>query len=509
MFRAAREGDLKKVKRLVKGGHDVNQRDEEERTPLMWAAMKGRTDCVEFLLQNGAQLDLKDKDGMTALHLAAYGGHLEVMKRLIEAGHDVNQRDKEITPLMFAAALGHTDCVEYLLQNGAELDVFTAAMIGDVEKMKSLVEGGQDVNQRDWEERTPLMWAAREGHTDCVKYLIQNGAEMDVFTAAMIGDMAEIKRLVEAGHDVNQRDEWERTPLMWAAREGHTDCVKYLLQNGAQLDLTDHVGNTALHLAAEGGHLEVLKRLVEAGQDVNQRDGWFKRTPLMRAAVEGHTDCVEYLIQNGAQLNLKDYERKTPLMRAAMEGRTDCVKYLLQNGAQLDLTDHVGNTALHLAAEGGHLEVLKRLVEAGQDVNQRDGWFKRTPLMRAAVEGHTDCVEYLIQNGAQLDLKEISGLFGIMFGKTALQLASEEGHDSTVKLLQAATPKGRTYTKSHCIVCIVSILLCSPHNYWGGGTTKVNQVTFVAIFVNKCTCHTKRKMAACDTDLLDFFFDKN
>ncbi len=212
----------------------------------------------------------------------------------------------------------------------------------------------------------------------------------DLHGAARRGDLEELKRLVEGGHDVNQRDRWETTPLMFAAQKGHTDCVKFLLQNGAHFNMFD---------AAKIGMLEWLKRLVDGGGDVNQRDGYLKRTPLMWAAGNGHTDCVEYLIQNGAKLDLKDED---------------------------------GWTALHYAALGGHLEVMKKLVEGGQDVNEGD-FRGRTPLMLAARRGRTDCVEYLLQNGARLHLKDNKY-------KTALNYAA--GHSSTVKLLQTAAHKG-------------------------------------------------------------------
>ena len=88
MCRAARVGDVEKVKTLVKAGQDVNQRDwRKGRTPLIWAAVEGHTDCVEYLIQIGAQLHLKDKDSNTALHLASQKGHSSTVK-LIETAAD-------------------------------------------------------------------------------------------------------------------------------------------------------------------------------------------------------------------------------------------------------------------------------------------------------------------------------------------------------------------------------------------------------------------------------------
>ena len=78
------------------------------------------------------------------------------------------------------------------------------------------------------------------------------------------GDLKTLKRLLEAGHDVNQRDGRGRTPLMWAAEKGHTECVEYLIQNGAQLDLKNYDGWTALRLASEKGHDSTVKLLQAA-----------------------------------------------------------------------------------------------------------------------------------------------------------------------------------------------------------------------------------------------------
>ncbi len=101
--------------------------------------------------------------------------------------------------------------------------------------------------------------------------------------------------------------------------------------------------------------------------------------------------------------------------------------------SQLELESYL-TSPLWYAAERGDFEELRRLVEEGHNVNKRDEW-GRTPLMYAADKGHTDCVEYLLQNGAQL-LADFNHM-------TAFDLASRRGHGSTVKLLQTAAHKAK------------------------------------------------------------------
>ncbi len=82
MRRAARDGDVEEVRRLVEAGQDINQKDWQERTPLMCAALTGHTDCVEYLIKNGALLHLKDFYNETALQIASRKGHDSTVKLL-------------------------------------------------------------------------------------------------------------------------------------------------------------------------------------------------------------------------------------------------------------------------------------------------------------------------------------------------------------------------------------------------------------------------------------------
>lgn len=145
-----------------------------------------------------------------------------------------------------------------------------------------------DLNEDDSSDRTSLQWAARHGHTEVVKLLLNMGA------------------------DVNKADFVDNTPLQWAASGGYTEIVRLLLNKGAGVDKGDIFEKTPLQWAAERGHIEIVKLLLNNGADVNQ-DDIFGLTPLHWAAACGRTKIVEALIESGAYVNQVDVNERTPL----------------------------------------------------------------------------------------------------------------------------------------------------------------------------------------------------
>ena len=171
---ACREGDLFKMRQLIKEGCDVNTRGEYGRTPLIEAAMWGHNQVVKELIRKGARVNVKGNAQQTALYWASWNGHCSVVKTLCAAGADTNvQGPWGLTPLMCAAVLGSDEMVCELIRAGASVNVVTssewlsgvaagstalhvAAACNRIKCGVLLVEAGADMTVRNKESRSPL-----------------------------------------------------------------------------------------------------------------------------------------------------------------------------------------------------------------------------------------------------------------------------------------------------------------------------------------------------------------
>ena len=142
-----------------------------------------------------------------------------------------------------------------------------------------------------------------------------------------IKSVEEIKELLKKGADLEAKDGDGRTALMWAAMSGELDVVKYLIDNGVDLEAKDGDGRTALMWAAMSGELDVVKYLIDNGADLEAKDK-DGQTALMKVARYGKLDVVKYLAQNGADLEAKDKDGMTALDIARKWEKADCVEFL-------------------------------------------------------------------------------------------------------------------------------------------------------------------------------------
>jgi len=161
--------------------------------------------------------------------------------------------------------------VEKPADTGKEVskEITECARDGDIEGVKSLIEKGAGVNAQDQKSMTPLLYAAREGHTEVAELLISEGADV----AAVESASAYL------------------TALHFCAVRGHRDTADLLISKGADVDAENLSGNTPLHLAAYYGHRDVAELLIVKGADIDKYNTASVpggRTPLHTASEAGH-----------------------------------------------------------------------------------------------------------------------------------------------------------------------------------------------------------------------------
>lgn len=251
---------------------------------------------------------------------------------------------------------------------------------------------------------------------------------MELLAAVQDGDGESVRSLVDAGVDVDGRDERGLTPLMWAVKlDDRDDMVQVLSDLGAGLDLASDDGNTALAMAAGAGNLAGVESLLAAGADADHQNER-GTTALIYAANLGHTEVVDALLASGADPAIRNAGGNTALLAAAAAGRLDAVRVLLAHGAAPDVSTEHGTTPLLWASQEGFADVVRVLVEAGASVDAQDG-DGDTGLIVAAKYGHEDVVDVLLTAGADRTLVNSSG-------ETALSAAESAGGSGVVERLR-------------------------------------------------------------------------
>ena len=172
--------------------------------------------------------------------------------------------------------------------------------------------------------------------------------------------------------DVDDEAVRGKTALMAAAAEGAIDLLEHLIDLGAVVNHRNHAEGTALMYAAQYGQLEAAKILIFRGAKVDSKamKGW---NALMIAVLKGHQPMVNLLLQNGADPNSVDMHGWTPLMRATEKGDVALTRSLLQiEDIDINSQSESGTTALHVAAVHGHTEIAQLLLEHGAHKDLRD-----------------------------------------------------------------------------------------------------------------------------------------
>ena len=237
------------------------------------------------------------------------------------------------SPAWLALALLLGGCSDKQEKSRAELhrkqldfsvdDYFKAVQSGTLSSVSAFLEAGMAVDVTDATGGTALMLAAESGQGYIVEELLSHKAQPN--QARTSGD----------------------TPLILAARNGNAQALLALLKAGADPSAANQEGLSALAEAAMAGHASAVKILAPASRSSLDY-------ALQLAAVKGRTDVLDVLLQQGANVLARSFEKRTSLMYAAINGQDDAVQLLMQRGSNLLAIDNELQTAAMLAESSGH-----------------------------------------------------------------------------------------------------------------------------------------------------------
>lgn len=179
--------------------------------------------------------------------------------------------------------------------------------------------------------------------------------------AVQLNDIVLVNALIDAGADVNEKDENGEAPLHIAVVEGYREIASLLIEKGAEVNVGNLRGLTPLHAAAWRGFRDVALLLIASGADVNARENRDAVTPLHTAALAGREETAALLIERGADVNAKSSKALTPLHAAAMAGDRETVALLIDSGADINARSKDGLTPQQMASAKNHKGVVELL----------------------------------------------------------------------------------------------------------------------------------------------------
>lgn len=312
----------------------------------------------------------------------------------------------------FFVCLSLTLCLSGINVIAEDLPLMAAVQQGDIDSIRSLLRGKADVNSPRADGTTALAWAVYKGDERTVEILIRSRADVNaandygvtpLFLACLNGDTAIVRRLLKAGSNTNLAKQTGETPLMTCTNSGDAESVSLLIDNGADIDATEnHEGQTALMWAVAEKHPAVTKVLVEKGANVHIKSKFIPQpdpyvidiepgtsiwgsnypptirfqevsggfTALYFAAQQGDIESAKILIKAGANINEPHPEHGSPLVVAMASGHEDLAKFLLENGADPNIKDAWGISPLHYALHEGFL----KLQGASKKPTDKVGW---------------------------------------------------------------------------------------------------------------------------------------
>ena len=491
---AVKSGNVATVRSLIAEKVDVNAAAADSSTPLHWAVEANNLEMADLLIAAGANVKTNTRYNITPLSLACSNGNAKIIEHLLAAGADANSISEEgQTALMTASLNGNVEAIKMLLVHGAKVNatepfkgqsaLMWAAGENNAGAIGMLVEFGADVKAKSKAGYTPLLFAVLNNHIEAAKALLAHGANMedqapDGTTALNMAavnayyDLGSV--LLDLGANPNAADPRGSTlfTVVWLRKPGTS-------WEAAALASTPE---TVPHPTGSVTALQFAKKLLDHGANPNARITW-KEMPMTKGL--GTT-------RNPPNINLGRHHLSfvgaTPYYCAARNGDVAFMKLLVDYGADPKVNTEVGVTPLMAAAgldyyegespgpltgvpEAERLEALKLALKLGGDINAKTHlgdypmvgdaeftlltypknmddllnlgvgdprWDGMTALHGAVLSNQPSLVQYLVDQGAQVDIKNRLGWTPLMMTKGIFMANSKKEFPIAAQILRKA-----------------------------------------------------------------------
>ena len=346
-----------RLQMILDCGIDVNAKNPYGGTALQEACRVRYETAVGQLIKAGADVNtnpglyITTSSGKTALENACIAGHEGIVEKLIQAGADVNAYENGSTALIVACVYGHVAIVDKLIKAGADINasndrgdsvLMLAIESGHEAVVWRLIDAGADINAQSNDKWTALMSASINGHEAVVDKLIEVGVDIHV---KGMDTSAKADGIDIDATDVKNKG---KTALLWASTYGYEGIVEKLMQAGADINTKNDHGDSALMIAVESGHDAVVEKLIEAKADISvtNNDG---HTVFDYAKKSSNANIITLL----KSIKLPGRASRLPAMPRASASVTATTTSRTQTNDAAKVTRFLGNLIGAVAARAG------------------------------------------------------------------------------------------------------------------------------------------------------------
>lgn len=382
----------------------------ENQIKLLKLIEKNKVSEIEQMVQAGESLNFLTEEGPSFLRSALTFSTADTLQKLMDLGVEISLKTTNWSKLEYAVRFNQVKEVQDLLTSGERLDDATEEgepilfhALNNEEIFSLLVENGADINAQNKFGETVLMKALERENWPIVLKLVAKNVDLEKETV------------------------FGTTILTQAISKGSEVFALFLASRVKNLNLADKTfQKTPLMTAIDMDMPKVALKLIENGADLNlkDKDG---RTALLHALYEEQKEVVLALLKKGADVSLTDKKGQTPLIYNVLYGSLEMNDVLIRYGVKVDEKDNQGRTALVYAIESGGFSHVYNLIANGADINQTDE-NNESVFMKAVRTNKVKTVKIMLKNGIDVNRQD-------QYGRTALMVAAEKNLDYMTELL--------------------------------------------------------------------------